>query len=134
MSNKLPGQHGSSDIPITISADTRSNDERRAAERALWKKAQIWKRPQGFDMVPDGRAVSLTYRDGDRLIDFPAELAGGAHLDIIVFDDGPKAWIDVRSFESEPVSADEAARIRADLIAWLKGRGVRFTIGGQDPG
>ena len=118
-------------ITVTFSKDSRSADEIRVAERSLWKKARIWERPQGFSIVPDGRVVSLCFRKGDKLIDFATELAGTPALDIVIFDDLPRFWIDAHTFESDPVAPSDQATIKADLIAWLKSQGLRFSMGGQ---
>ncbi len=117
-------------IKVSVVQDDRSSEEVQAADRAIWRKARIWERPQGFSLVLDGRVVSVCFRRDDRLVSFAAEIAGTPALDIVIFDDVPDAWIDLHTLQRQPISREEQVEIRAGLIDWLAARGTRFSVGG----
>jgi hypothetical protein len=117
-------------IKVSVVEDDRSPDEVQEARRAIWRKNRIWERPEGFSLVPKGRIISICFRRGEQLVDFAAEIAGNPAIDVVIFDDVPKTWIDVHTLECEPVSVADQTAIRNALIDWLTERGVRFSLGG----
>lgn len=133
LSGDLPKQGRRSKVTITFSSDPRSPEEIQEAELLRLKQARLWERPHGFSLVPNGRVVGLYFRRGDNLIEFAAELAGAPHLDIVIFDDHPKQWLNVHTFESAPVSPPDQTAIRAHLIAWLEAQGLRFSMSTKPP-
>ncbi len=129
---RIPGTvlEGWGDKKITFVPDSRTPEEVVAADRARWREHRIWEIPQGFSLVPNGRAGTIYFRRDQKIIELGAELAGATYLDIVVFDDGIKEWIDVNTLVSEAISTDEQRAIRNALIDWLTKRGLKFSLGG----
>jgi hypothetical protein len=117
-------------IRISVVPDDRSPEEIQATRRAIWRNDRIWERPEGFSLVSKGRAGSIYFRRGNKIIDVEAELAGNPALDIVVSEGGLARWIDVYTLECEPVSREEQVGIRTALIDWLTRRGTKFSLGG----
>jgi hypothetical protein len=128
MEGKTSGEWGH--LKLTFVQDNLSQEEIAESRRVRWRKNEIWKTPQGFSLVPDGRAGMIYFRQGQKLVALGAELAGSDYLDIVVFDDGFGRWIDVNSLECTVVTPEEQASIRKELIDWLTRKGLKFSIGG----
>jgi hypothetical protein len=58
-----------------------------------WKRDKVEALPQGFTIVPNGRAGTIYVREGDRVHSFYAELAGAAAIDIIVDVPSKPEWL-----------------------------------------
>ncbi len=129
MEGKTSGKWGK--IGIKFVPDTRSQDEIASARRDLLRREKLSETPQGFSLVPNGRAGAIYFRRDQELIRLGAELSGSDRLDIIVFDDGLHYWIDVNTLEYKAASSEEQQSIRAELIEWLLKKGFKFSIGGQ---
>jgi hypothetical protein len=129
MEGKTSGQWGK--IGIKFVPDTRSQDEIAEDRRKLLRSERLSETPQGFSLVPDGRAGAIYFRREQELIRLGAELSGSDRLDIIVFDDGLRNWIDVNTLEHRAASSEEQQAIRSDLIEWLLKKGLKFSIGGD---
>jgi hypothetical protein len=129
MEGKTSGQWGK--IGIRFVPDTRSQEEIVADRRDQLRRENLCKVPQGFSLVPNGRAGAIYFRRKEELIRLGTELSGSDRLDIIVFDDGLRYWIDVNTLDHSAVSSEEQQSIRTNIIDWLLKRGLKFSIGGQ---
>ncbi len=128
MEGKTSGYLGH--IKVTFVRDDRSDEEIGAADRARWQEHRIWEMPLGFSLVPNGRAGTIYFRRGQKLVELDAELAGNPALDIVLSGGDLSKWIDVDTLGSEPVSAEDQSGIRDSLIEWLTKKGLKFSIGG----
>jgi hypothetical protein len=117
-------------IKITVVEDDRSPQQIQTDLRAIWRKSKIWNVAQGFSFVPVGRDGKIYFRRGEKIIVLGVEPAGDPSLDIVVYDDGIRQWIDSTTLECEPVSLDDQRAIRSALIDWLAKRGTKFSLGG----
>jgi hypothetical protein len=105
-----------------------SEERRRAIDEARWKRNQVKDLPQGFSMSHSGRAGSLYYREGARVIELEAELAGDPSLDLIIFPSGFGSWIDTNTFARAPVAPERQHALRVETEQWLASRHIKFRI------
>jgi len=129
MEGKAAGQWGK--IGIRFIPDTRSQDEIASARRDQLRREGLSDIAQGFSLVPNGRAGAIYFRRDQKLIRLGTELSGSDRLDIIVFDEGLRYWIDVNTLDYTAVSSEEQQSVRANLIDWLLKRGLKFSLGSE---
>jgi hypothetical protein len=94
-----------------------------------WRKEKIHELPQGISLVPSGKAATLYVRSGERVIDIYAELAGNPAFDVVIFlPSNGLQWIDVNTFQLNPLSPEESARELRKVQDWLAAKHIRYSI------
>jgi hypothetical protein len=109
----------------TVIHESLSDDQQRKLDRRRWRKDKVQGLAEGFSMVPDGRAASIYFREGERFAEFAAELSGNPEFDLILFEDAAPRWIDVNSLDPRAIPKDERDRILSALRRWFDSRGIR---------
>jgi hypothetical protein len=102
-------------------------------DRQRWKEHGVSELPQGFTIKKDGRAGSIYFRRGERILELYYEISGDPAYDILLWQHSLSNWI---LPGPEPVPPEEQQAIRAELEQWLQANETRahFTDEGSAGG